>query len=104
MDLDFSNSNLFLYKENHNINVELETPSKSVCIKHKALQMNIILPGRNPGTSTNVMIGMLNASQKRTKRAPFTDALMSRQPRKYKQEGKWAIKTSINHISQYIPA
>lgn len=25
-------------------------------------------------------MGMLNASQKRTKRAPFTDELMSRQP------------------------
>ena len=37
-------------------------------------------PGRNPGTSTNVMIGMLNASQNRTNRALFTDALISRQP------------------------
>lgn len=39
-----------------------------------------MLPGRNPGTSSNVMIGMLNASQKRTKRAPFTDASISRHP------------------------
>ena len=31
------------------------------------------VPGRNPGTSSNVMSGILNASQKRTKRAPFTD-------------------------------
>jgi hypothetical protein len=36
--------------------------------------------GRNPGTSSNVISGMLNASQKRTNRAPFTDASMSRQP------------------------
>lgn len=41
------------------------------------------LPGKNPGTSTNVMIGILNASQNRTNRAPFTEALISRQPEKY---------------------
>jgi hypothetical protein len=28
------------------------------------------LPGKNPGTSSNVTSGMLNASQKRMKRAP----------------------------------
>src|SRR5918992_1236523 len=28
------------------------------------------VPGRNPGTSTNAISGMLKASQKRTKRAP----------------------------------
>lgn len=39
-------------------------------------------PGRKPGTSTNVMSGILNASQNRTKRAPFTDELMSKHPRK----------------------
>lgn len=38
------------------------------------------IPGRKPGTSTKVMIGMLNASQKRTNRAPFTEELMSKQP------------------------
>ena len=38
------------------------------------------VPGRNPGTSTNVTSGMLKQSQKRTKRAAFTDASMSRQP------------------------
>lgn len=38
------------------------------------------VPGRKPGTSTSVTSGMLNASQKRTKRAAFTDALISRQP------------------------
>ena len=43
-------------------------------------------PGRNPGTSTKVMIGMLNESQKRTKRAPLTDALMSRHPRRVQKE------------------
>ena len=37
-------------------------------------------PGRNPGTSTKVMRGMLNASQNLTNRAPFTEELMSRQP------------------------
>ena len=43
-------------------------------------------PGRNPGTSTKVMIGMLNESQKRTKRAPLTDALMSRHPSRVQKE------------------
>jgi hypothetical protein len=36
--------------------------------------------GRNPGTSTKVTIGKLNASQKRTKRAALMDELMSRHP------------------------
>lgn len=40
------------------------------------------VPGKNPGTSTNVIIGMLKASQKRTNLAPFTDASISRQPAK----------------------
>lgn len=43
------------------------------------------VPGRNPGTSTKVMIGTLNASQKRTNRAPLTEALMSKQPAVQKQ-------------------
>ena len=38
------------------------------------------VPGRNPGTSSNVISGMLNASQKRTNRAPLTDASMSSTP------------------------
>jgi len=38
------------------------------------------IPGKNPGTSTKVTMGMLKASQKRTNLAPFTEALMSRQP------------------------
>src|SRR5215469_8402111 len=38
------------------------------------------VPGRKPGTSTNVKIGMLNASQVRTNRAAFSLASMSRQP------------------------
>lgn len=42
------------------------------------------IPGRKPGTSTKVMMGMLKASQKRTKRAPFTEELMSKQPDKKK--------------------
>lgn len=42
--------------------------------------MNVDLPGKNPGTSTNVTMGILKASQNRTKRAPFTEALISRQP------------------------
>lgn len=33
-----------------------------------------------PGTSTNVMMGMLNASQNLTNRAPLIDELISRQP------------------------
>lgn len=37
-------------------------------------------PGKKPGTSSRVMSGMLKASQKRTNRAPFTEALMSKQP------------------------
>ena len=38
------------------------------------------VPGRKPGTSSNVTSGMLNASQKRTNRAPLTDASMSSVP------------------------
>ena len=34
----------------------------------------------NPGTSTKVMTGMLNASQKRTNRAALIELLMSKQP------------------------
>ncbi len=37
-------------------------------------------PGRKPGTSSNVTMGMLNASQKRTNRAALMDALMSSTP------------------------
>ena len=42
--------------------------------------IHTVSPGRKPGTSSKVMIGMLKASQKRTNLAPFTDALMSRHP------------------------
>ena len=38
------------------------------------------VPGRKPGTSTNVTSGMLNASQVRTKRAALTDESMSSTP------------------------
>ena len=38
------------------------------------------VPGRKPGTSTNVTIGMPNASQVRTKRAALTDESMSSTP------------------------
>src|SRR5206468_9628660 len=38
------------------------------------------VPGRKPGTSTNVTSGMLKQSQKRTKRAALTEASMSRTP------------------------
>lgn len=41
-------------------------------------------PGRKPGTSTKVMSGMLNASQNLTKRAPFTEELMSKHPTRRK--------------------
>lgn len=40
----------------------------------------LIYPGRNPGTSTSVSNGILNASQKRTKRAALTEALISSVP------------------------
>lgn len=49
------------------------------CLHPLDFSMNDI-PGKNPGTSTNVTMGILNASQNLTKRAPFTDALMSKQP------------------------
>jgi hypothetical protein len=39
-----------------------------------------VVPGKKPGTSTNVTIGMLNASQNRTNRAALIEASMSRQP------------------------
>ncbi len=38
------------------------------------------VPGRKPGTSQNVTIGMLNASQVRMNRAAFSDASMSSTP------------------------
>jgi hypothetical protein len=38
------------------------------------------VPGRKPGTSTKVTSGMLKQSQKRTKRAAFTEAEMSNTP------------------------
>src|SRR5215468_8021176 len=38
------------------------------------------VPGRKPGTSTNVTSGRLKQSQNRTKRAALIDASMSRQP------------------------
>src|SRR4028118_1508476 len=38
------------------------------------------VPGMNPGTSTNVSSGMLNASQNLTNRAPLTLASMSSVP------------------------
>ncbi len=39
-----------------------------------------LVPGRKPGTSVNVTSGMLNASQKRTKRAAFSEDSMSSTP------------------------
>src|SRR5438067_355439 len=39
-----------------------------------------VVPGRKPGTSTNVTSGLLNASHVRTKRAALFDASMSRTP------------------------
>jgi hypothetical protein len=38
------------------------------------------VPGRNPGTSTSVRIGISKASQNRTKRAALRALSMSRQP------------------------
>lgn len=61
-------------------------------------------PGRKPGTSTNVMSGILNASQNRTKRAPFTDELMSKHPRKRSSRlSFWAIP-SPTHTGNVPPA
>ena len=42
-----------------------------------------MVPGKKPGTSTKVTSGMLKQSQKRTKRAAFTEASMSRQPARW---------------------
>ena len=40
------------------------------------------VPGKNPGTSTKVKIGMLNESRNRTNLAAFTEESMSRHPAK----------------------
>jgi hypothetical protein len=42
--------------------------------------MLLRVPGRKPGTSTKVTIGMSKASQERTKRPAFFDEAMSRTP------------------------
>src|SRR2546427_7976932 len=41
------------------------------------------VPGKKPGTSSNVTSGRLKQSQNRTKRAAFSDALMSRHPARW---------------------
>ena len=38
------------------------------------------VPGKNPGTSSNVTSGILKQSQKRTNRAPLIEALISSVP------------------------
>ena len=43
-----------------------------------------LLPGRKPGTSAKVTIGILNALQKRIKRDDFRDASISRHPARFK--------------------
>ncbi|CKP13838.1 Uncharacterised protein [Mycobacterium tuberculosis] len=40
------------------------------------------VPGRKPGTSTSMTMGILKQSQVRTNRAAFSEALISRQPAK----------------------
>ena len=40
------------------------------------------VPGKNPGTSSSTSRGILKASQKRTNRAPFTEAFTSKTPAK----------------------
>lgn len=57
------------------------------------------LPGRKPGTSTKVMSGILNASQNRTKRAPFTDELISKQPRRERLSvlSFWEVPSSTHN-------
>lgn len=42
--------------------------------------MSKYLPGKNPGTSTKVTIGILKASKNRTNRAALVDASISKQP------------------------
>ena len=42
--------------------------------------LKLVIPGKNPGTSTKVTRGMLKASQNRTNLAPFTDELISKHP------------------------
>lgn len=39
-----------------------------------------MIPGKNPGTSTNVITGILKASQKRINLAALIEALISKQP------------------------
>jgi hypothetical protein len=41
------------------------------------------VPGRKPGTSTKVTIGMLKESQNLTNLAAFTEASISKQPAKF---------------------
>ena len=43
----------------------------------KKVWVEVFGPGRKPGTSTKVIMGKLNASQKRTKRAALIDESMS---------------------------
>ena len=40
------------------------------------------VPGKKPGTSSKTSRGILKLSQKRTKRAPFVDELISKTPAK----------------------
>src|SRR5215510_11061038 len=56
------------------------------------------VPGRKPGTSSNVISGMLKASQKRTKRAPFTEALISSVPAR--QAGWLATTPTLRPLSR----
>lgn len=60
------------------------------------------IPGRKPGTSTKVMMGILKASQKRTKRAPFTEELMSKQPDKETEMKDWTANLKTHHSSIII--
>jgi hypothetical protein len=41
------------------------------------------VPGKNPGTSTNVIIGMLKESQNLTNLAALTEELISKQPARF---------------------
>lgn len=60
--------------------VLLSSSRKKACRKRTMINLAATLSVILPGTSTKVMIGMLKASQKRTKRAPFTEEFMSKQP------------------------
>lgn len=71
-------------------------------VNRRVYMHNWRIPGRKPGTSTKVMMGILKASQKRTKRAPFTEELMSKQPDKETEMKDWTANLKTHHSSIII--